>query len=590
MSLSRRSIFFIAVWAVPVLIDFVTVIGVERFYISEVIREIFYYQALYAISLSILFAFIFSGEVLENKFTFVCSASALAWFFITISQAVFAHYSVANAYTMAASAVAGGYAAKALFKGAGRLKSLMMLGPIAWPLLLWQASSFPDDYVTHRGPQEAQPVTLSPYKDIVFIVVDTLRADESIKNPNSAWSKFYSAPNTTVFTEAWSPASGTAPSVKSMFTGSSPSAWGRDNISEPPPDNVETIATYFQNVGYNTAGYTANSLINGGGFSSGYEDYIAFGGFDTIKHSLILRNLVFGKRAMSTMAWAEKKVLHKVDGDLIMSLGENWLSAQSQFVPSYLYLHIVDPHWPYRNADGSASKKLSHVDLLPRKAGDPLPSAIDLAELKSRYLHEVEYSARKISEFLVFLEETGRRDSTLVVVVGDHGEEFFEHGGFSHGHDSYQEQVNVPLIIFWPHAGQQMPAVVETPFSNSQIFDLMKGFYLDEPIDIHDHVISESYPPNKNRAFYRQGDVAVRLEYLKAISPLDVEFLEVYNLILDPSQEHPIKELSELHRRVIVDAREELHQRWLTWGNSRVANEEEPEGISGLKELGYTDD
>ena len=118
----------------------------------------------------------------------------------------------------------------------------------------------------------------------------------------------------------------------------------------------------------------------------------------------------------------------------------------------------------------------------------------------------------------------------------------------------------------------------------------MKGFYLDEPIDIHDHVISESYPPNKNRAFYRQGDVAVRLEYLKDISPLDVEFLEVYNLILDPSQEHPIKELSELHRRIIVDAREELHQRWLTWGNSRVANEEDPEGISGLKELGYTDD
>lgn len=358
----------------------------------------------------------------------------------------------------------------------------------------------------------------------------------------------------------------------------------------PPPDRVETIATYFQNIGYDTAGYTANSLINGGGFSAGYEDYIALGGFDTIKHSLILQNLVFGKRTMSALAWAEKKVLHKIDGDLILSLGENWLSAQSQSAPSYLYLHIVDPHWPYRNVDGSASDKLSHVDLLQRRADDPMPAAKDLAELKSRYLNEVEYSAYKIAEFIAFLEETNRRDSTLVVVVGDHGEEFFEHGGFSHGHDSYQEQVNVPLIVFWPHANQQMPAVVETPFSNSQIFDLMKGFYLDEPIDISDHVVSESYPPNKNRAFYRQGDVAVRLEYLKDISPLDVEFLEVYNLILDPSQENPITELSEQHRRVIVDAREELHQRWLTWGNSRVTNEKGPLGVSGLKELGYTDD
>ena len=586
----RRALFFIAVWTVPVLIDFVTVIGIERFSLSEVIRDIFYHQALYAISLAVLFTFIFSGDALKNKFTFVCSASVLTWLFIAKAQTVFAHYSTANAYTMLASAVVAGYVVKVLFKFAGRLKPLMVLGPVAWLLVLWQASFSPDDYVTHRGSQGSQAIAPSAYKDIVFIVVDTLRADESIKNPNSAWAKFYSTPNTTVFTEAWSPASGTAPSVKSMLTGHSPSTWGRDNISKPPPERVETMATYFQNIGYDTAGYTANSLINGGGFSAGYEDYIAFGGFGTIKHSLVLQNLVFGNRTMSAFEWAENKVLHKVDGDLILAMGEKWLSAQPQSVPNYLYLHIVDPHWPYRNVDGSASDKLSHVDLLQRRVGDPLPTATDLAELKSRYLNEVEYSARKVSEFITFLEETGRRDSTLVVVVGDHGEEFFEHGGFSHGHDSYQEQVNVPLIVFWPDANQWLPAVVETPFSNSQIFDLMKGFYLDEPIDISKHVISESYPPNKNRAFYRQGDIAVRLEYLKDVSPFDVEYLEVYNLFLDPSQQSPITELSEQHRQVIADAREDLHQRWLTWGDSRVANEEDSAGVSGLKELGYSDD
>ena len=590
MSIHRRVLFFIAVWTVPVLIDFVTVIGTERFSLSEVIREIFYYQALYAISLAILFAFIFNGDVLKNKITFVCSASALTWIFIAKAQIVFAHYLTANAYTMVASAIVAGYVVKVLFKFTAKLKPLMVLGPAAWLLVLWQASSFPSDYVTHRGSQDAQVIAPSPFKDIVFIVVDTIRADDSIKNPDSAWTKFYDTPHTTVFTEAWSPASGTAPSVKSMFTGRSPSTWGRDNISKPPPDDVETIATYFQNVGYDTAGYTANSLINGGGFSAGYEDYISFGGFDTIKHSLILQNLVFGRRTMSVMAWAEKKVLHKIDADIILSLGKKWLSAQSQSAPNYLYLHTVDPHWPYRNADGSASDKLSHVDLLQRRVGDPLPAAAELAELKSRYLNEVEYSAHKVSEFIAFLEETGRRDSTLVVVVGDHGEEFFEHGGFSHGHDSYQEQVNVPLIIFWPHANQSLPAVIETPFSNSQIFDLMKGFHLDEPIDISDHVISESYPPNKNRAFYRQGDIAVRLEYLKDVSPLDVEYIEVYNLLLDPSQQSPITELSEQHRQVIADAREDLHQRWLTWGDSRVASEENSPGLSGLKELGYTDD
>jgi hypothetical protein len=590
MSIYRRVIFFIVVWTVPVLIDFVTVIGSERFSLSEVVREIFYYQALYAISLSALFAFIFSGDILKNKFTFVCSASVLAWLFIGKAQAVFAHYSTANVYTMVASAVVAGYTVKALFKFAGRLELLAAFGPVAWLLLLWQATSLHSDYTTHRNPQASMATPPPPYKDIVFVVVDTLRADVSIKNPSSMWSQFYDTPSTTVFTEAWSPASGTAPSVKSMFTGSSPSAWGRDNVSVAPPDSVETIATYFQNIGYDTAGYTANALINGGGFSAGYEDYIALGGFDTIKHSLILQNLVFGKSTMSAFLWAEKKVLHKVDGGLILSLGKNWLSAQPQSAPNYLYLHIVDPHWPYRNIDGSASDKLSHVDLLQRKDGDPFPPDKDLAELKSRYLNEVEYSAHKVFEFISFLEETNRRDSTLVVVVGDHGEEFFEHGEFSHGHDSYQEQVNVPLIVFWPDSTQSLPAIVETAFSCSQIFDLMKAFSQGKAINLSDHVISESYPPNKNRAFYRKGNIAVRLEFHKEVSPLDVERVEVYNLTIDPSQQSPIEGLSEQHRQVVDDARENLHQRWLTWGDSQVTQEKGPRGVSGLKELGYVND
>jgi len=51
------------------------------------------------------------------------------------------------------------------------------------------------------------------------------------------------------------------------------------------------------------------------------------------------------------------------------------------------------------------------------------------------------------------------------VVVGDHGEEFLEHGGIGHGHTMYQELLQVPLII----TGDQIPTGGYDPFPAAQI-------------------------------------------------------------------------------------------------------------------------
>jgi arylsulfatase A-like enzyme len=48
------------------------------------------------------------------------------------------------------------------------------------------------------------------------------------------------------------------------------------------------------------------------------------------------------------------------------------------------------------------------------------------------------------------LEAAGRWEEALVVVVGDHGEEFWDHGGFEHGHSHYRELMHVPLIVKRP--------------------------------------------------------------------------------------------------------------------------------------------
>ncbi|MNG82551.1 Choline-sulfatase [compost metagenome] len=60
-----------------------------------------------------------------------------------------------------------------------------------------------------------------------------------------------------------------------------------------------------------------------------------------------------------------------------------------------------------------------------------------------------------IGEMLGDFNTSGLLDSTLFVLVGDHGESFGEHGLFIHNSSMYEEEVTVPLI-FWAN-GKVLP-------------------------------------------------------------------------------------------------------------------------------------
>jgi len=50
-----------------------------------------------------------------------------------------------------------------------------------------------------------------------------------------------------------------------------------------------------------------------------------------------------------------------------------------------------------------------------------------------------------------FLERVrAEHPDTILVLAGDHGEEFLEHGQFGHGHSIYEELVRVPLVLLGP--------------------------------------------------------------------------------------------------------------------------------------------
>src|SRR6185369_134208 len=58
------------------------------------------------------------------------------------------------------------------------------------------------------------------------------------------------------------------------------------------------------------------------------------------------------------------------------------------------------------------------------------------------------------------LDALGLRKNTLVVLTGDHGEEFEEHGHRSHRVQLFLENIRVPLLLRWPE-GLPADRVVE---------------------------------------------------------------------------------------------------------------------------------
>jgi arylsulfatase A-like enzyme len=99
--------------------------------------------------------------------------------------------------------------------------------------------------------------------------------------------------------------------------------------------------------------------------------------------------------------------------------------------PWMLWAHFFDPHHQY----------VPHQDGQTPRFGD---APMDL------YDAEIAYTDRHIGRLLARLRETGQWERTVIVLTGDHGEGFGEHGVSTHGFHLYAAQTRVPMIVRVP--------------------------------------------------------------------------------------------------------------------------------------------
>ncbi len=318
----------------------------------------------------------------------------------------------------------------------------------------------------HRAPDLAPPVGDEPAADtsrtetrgrssgphIVWLMVDTLRADslaawrrdpvtETDRAPRMPYLDALAA-RSLRFTDVLANSSWTRPSIASMITGLLPEEHGARDLDDPLLPELETIAEILHSRGYETTAFVTN--VGAAGREAGFAQ-----GFDT-----------FLEIDATPYARADH-VNQRVEAFL-----QQWLesSTEERRRPQLLYLHYLDPHDPYLSSEP------------PRR---PTPE-----EYRRAYDAELEYFDRSMAALLPKLLE-GLGDDTVVVLSSDHGEEFFEHGLFGHGHSLYDEVVHVPLFVH--HAAMQDGAALSQRLEGRDLFSLLLA--LEERADLGEWAI-----------------------------------------------------------------------------------------------------
>jgi arylsulfatase A-like enzyme len=129
--------------------------------------------------------------------------------------------------------------------------------------------------------------------------------------------------------------------------------------------------------------------------------------------------------------------------------------------PLLLWLHYMHPHAPY----------ISHGDV-PASASD-----------RERYVSELRFVDREVGEVLEHLRSRAMLENAIIVLHGDHGEEFGEHGGKYHASSVYQEQVHVPFVIRLPkRIGAPRGRLVDAPVSLLDLTPTLLDLTLTGPL------------------------------------------------------------------------------------------------------------
>lgn len=278
--------------------------------------------------------------------------------------------------------------------------------------------------------------------NLLVYTIDTLRADHlsCYGNPKPTSPNIDAlADDGLLFERFLAVAPWTRPTTATMLTGYHPK-WHAMGAGRPLDPELITLAEVLRDAEYSTWAAVANPQVGAEAlnFQQGFERFASSRG--------IGRNFAPEDRAQASTS----EQIH----DSIAP----WLRAHGD-EPFFLYAHSIDPHAPYRTPPGAANPfgrdyegPWKDRDL---RRGRFIVGDVPIDEADRRYIadvydNEIHHQDALIGRLIDLLRELDKLEDTIVVVTSDHGEEFREHGEWSHGFRMWDELLHVPLVIWVP--------------------------------------------------------------------------------------------------------------------------------------------
>ena len=309
----------------------------------------------------------------------------------------------------------------------------------------------------------------TPISNVVLVTVDSLRADAIGAYDGDRHTPVMDdlAADGTVFERAfatgnWTPFS--FPSIlasRPVFT----------DTGEIGVESVPTLAGTLSDAGVGTGGFNAANgfLTSHWGYDDGFDEFEPF--VASVGSSIYSRYLATHptveawlqlaaspiRRLRSTLA-GNKDDRPFLDTSRMFDV-EN---AATDFLddaeePFFLWLHYMDTHTPYvpapRYIREVSNGILGTHRMLHAHTRTGLGWDVDdrtLRELRTLYQAATRQVDDSIGRVLDSLSANGLDSETAVVLAGDHGEEFQDHGHLAHYPKLYDELIRVPLIVNVP--------------------------------------------------------------------------------------------------------------------------------------------
>ncbi|WP_226005591.1 sulfatase [Natrinema salinisoli] len=305
--------------------------------------------------------------------------------------------------------------------------------------------------------------------NVVLVTVDSLRADAIGPYDSDRHTPVMDslADSGTVFERAFATGNWTPFSFPSMLASRPVFADnGRIGVEDSP-----TLAETVSDAGVSTGGFNAANgfLTTHWGYDDGFDEFDPF--VANVGSSVYSRYLAthptveaWLQLAASPIRRAGSWLRGNTDDRPFLDTSRMFdvEHAAGEFVeetdsPFFLWIHYMDTHTPYVPApryirEVSDDRLGTHKMLLAHTRTGLGWDVSDrtLADLRTLYQATARQVDASIGRLLETLSDHDYDDDTAVILAGDHGEEFQEHGHLAHYPKLYDELIHVPFIVDVP--------------------------------------------------------------------------------------------------------------------------------------------